>query len=109
MANVAALRYSLVCLAAILVVVGVTTQSFKKMMATYLVGVLGIAGVLLPDWAYFDRDFSRWTSPVTAQERASHVALRSGSTRFRIYPLRTAIYTTVYGLALYKWWIFVSS
>lgn len=77
MANAAALRYSLVCLAAILVVVGVTTQSFKKTMATYLVGVLGIAGVLLPDWAYFDRDFSRWTSPVTAQER-------SGSTRFSV-------------------------
>lgn len=29
--------------------------------------------------------------------------------RFRIYPLRLAVYTCVYGFGLYKWWAFVSS
>ncbi|GMY17287.1 signal peptidase complex-like protein DTM1 [Fagus crenata] len=108
MANDAVLRSSLIWLAAIIVVVGINTQSFKKMMGTYLVGVLGIAGVLLPDWGYFSRDFSRWTSPVTAEERASQIAKGSESKRFKIYPIRLAIYTTVYGFALYKWWIFIS-
>ena len=81
MANDAVLRSSLIWLAAIIVVVGINTQSFKKMMGTYLVGVLGIAGVLLPDWGYFSRDFSRWTSPVTAEERASQIAKGSESKR----------------------------
>ncbi|KAL4604134.1 signal peptidase complex-like protein DTM1 [Castanea sativa] len=110
MANDAALRSSLIWLAAVIVVVGISTRSFKKMMATYVVGGLGIAGVLLPDWCYFNRDFSRWTSPVTVEERASHTAsTRSGSIRFKIYPIRMTVYTTVYGFALYKWWIFVSN
>lgn len=61
--------------------VGLTTRSFKKMMVTYVVGMLGIAGVLLPDWAYFDRDFSRWGSAVTGEERASHIAQSSGLKR----------------------------
>lgn len=81
MANDAVLRSSLICLAAIILVVGICTQSFKKMVATYVVGVLGIAGVILPDWAYFNRDFSRWTSPITAEERAAQIAQRSGSKR----------------------------
>lgn len=81
MANDAVLRSSLIWLAAIILVVGICTQSFKKMMATYVVGVLGIAGVLLPDWGYFNRDFSRWTSPMTAEERAAQIAQRSGSKR----------------------------
>jgi hypothetical protein len=81
MANDAVLRSSLIWLAAIILVVGISTQSFKKMIATYVVGVLGIAGVLLPDWGYFNRDFSRWTSPITAEERAAQIAQRSGSKR----------------------------
>ncbi|XP_059461085.1 signal peptidase complex-like protein DTM1 isoform X2 [Corylus avellana] len=109
MANDAVLRSCLICLAAIILVVGICTQSFKKMVATYVVGVLGIAGVILPDWAYFNRDFSRWTSPMTAEERAAQIAQRSGSKRFRIYYMRVAIYTTVYALALNKWWTFVSN
>jgi hypothetical protein len=81
MANDAVLRSSLICLAAVILVVGISTQSFKKMVATYVVGVLGIAGVILPDWAYFNRDFSRWTSPITTEERAAQIAQRSGSKR----------------------------
>lgn len=85
MANDAALRSSLIWLAAVIVVVGISTRSLKKMMATYVVGGLGIAGVLLPDWCYFNRDFSRWTSPVTVEERASHIAsTRSGLKRFLV-------------------------
>ncbi|CAN6542749.1 hypothetical protein ACFX13_019954 [Malus domestica] len=110
MANDAVFRSSLVWLAVVIVVVGICTQSLKKMMLTYVVGVLGIAGLLLPDWGYFDRDFSRWTSPVSFEERASEIAQRSGLiTRFRKYPLRLAAYATVYGFALYKWWVFISS
>nr|XP_028949120.1 uncharacterized protein LOC103426280 isoform X1 [Malus domestica] len=78
MANDAVFRSSLVWLAVVIVVVGICTQSLKKMMLTYVVGVLGIAGLLLPDWGYFDRDFSRWTSPVSFEERASEIAQRSG-------------------------------
>lgn len=79
MANDAALRSALVWLAVVIAVVGLTTYSFKKMMVTYMVGMLGIAGILLPDWDYFDRDFSRWTTPVTGEERASMAAApRSG-------------------------------
>lgn len=85
MANDAVFRASLVWLAAVIVVVGVCTQSFKKMMLTYVVGVLGISGLLLPDWGYFDRDFSRWTSPVSAEERASELAQRSGLIRRSVY------------------------
>lgn len=83
MANDAVFRSSLVCLAVVVVIVGICTQSLKKMMVTYLVGVVGIGGVLLPDWGYFDRDFSRWSSPVTVEERASAIATaqRSGLAR----------------------------
>ncbi|KAM5575708.1 signal peptidase complex-like protein DTM1 [Rosa sericea] len=111
MANHAVFRSSLVCLALVLVVVGICTQSLKKIMVTYLVGVIGIGGVLLPDWGYFDRDFSRWGSPVTVEERASAIATaeRSGLARFKRYPMRLAAYATIYGFALYKWWRFVSS
>ncbi|XP_030542698.1 signal peptidase complex-like protein DTM1 [Rhodamnia argentea] len=108
MTNDAALRSSLVWLAAAMVVVGLWTHSFKKVAATYGAGVLGIAGVLLPDWDYFDRDFSRWTTPVSAEERAAISSHRSRFPRFRIYPLRAVMYACVYGFGLYKWWVFVS-
>ncbi|XP_021900556.1 signal peptidase complex-like protein DTM1 isoform X2 [Carica papaya] len=78
MASDTALRLSMVWLAAVIVVVGIWTQSLKKMMVTYVVGMLGIGGVLLPDWDFFDRDFSRWCSPVTADEREAALAQRSG-------------------------------
>ncbi|KAK9930527.1 hypothetical protein M0R45_027564 [Rubus argutus] len=111
MANDAVFRSSLVCLAVVVVLVGICTQSLKKMTVTYLVGVVGIGGVLLPDWGYFDRDFSRWWSPVTVEERASAIATaqRSGLARFKRYPMRLAAYATIYGFALYKWWRFVST
>ncbi|KAL5558996.1 hypothetical protein UlMin_035207 [Ulmus minor] len=110
MANDVALRSALVWLAAAVVIVGICTFSFKKMMATYLVGILGISGVFLPDWAYFDRDFSRWTNPVTAEERASDTTQRSGLLRrFRLYPVRVIAYVTIYGFGFYKWWMFVTS
>lgn len=77
MANDEALRSALVWLAAAMVVVGLWTHSFTKVMATYGAGMLGIAGVLLPDWDYFDRDFSKWTTPVSAEERAAVSSRRS--------------------------------
>lgn len=77
--NDVALRSSLVWLAVIMVIVGLCTLSWKKIMATYVVGIIGIAGLVLPDWDFFDRDFSRWTCPVTAEERASILARRQTS------------------------------
>ncbi|KAG1334610.1 putative signal peptidase complex-like protein DTM1 [Cocos nucifera] len=62
-----ALQSCLVALAAVVIVVGAWTFSFKKMMATYFLGLLGIAGILLPDWEFFDRDFSQWFTPLPAQ------------------------------------------
>ena len=104
MANDAALRTSMIWLAAIIVVVGISTRSFKKMMATYVVGGLGIAGVLLPDWCYFNRDFSRWTSPVTAEERASHIAsTRSGSKRLLVSSF--LFVTQLFNFNFFLFWI----
>ncbi|KAJ4822419.1 hypothetical protein Tsubulata_041595 [Turnera subulata] len=93
---------SLVWLAAGMVIVGICTQSFKKVMVTYMFGVLGIAGLLLPDWEFFDRDYSRWFSPVSQEDMAA-LAPRSGF-RSRISPLRLIAYAAVYGYATYNWW-----
>ncbi|XVF64780.1 hypothetical protein PTKIN_Ptkin09bG0194100 [Pterospermum kingtungense] len=81
MANDAALRSAIVWLAAIIVLVGICTLSLKKMMITYAFGMVGIAGILLPDWDYFDRDFSRWCYPATTRERATLLAQRTGLKR----------------------------
>ncbi|KAF8377306.1 hypothetical protein HHK36_030681 [Tetracentron sinense] len=109
MANDAILRYSLVCLGAIVLLIGVYTHSFKKMIFTYLFGLFAIAGLLLPDWEFFDRDFSHWFSPMSADDRGANSSHRSRSSRFRIYPLRLVLYATVYGIGLYKWWMFISN
>ncbi|XP_020206788.1 signal peptidase complex-like protein DTM1 [Cajanus cajan] len=110
MANDAALRTSLLWLAAVILAVGVCTHSLKKMMVTYVLGVIGISALLLPDWDYFNRDFSRWPYPVTAQERANSVqAQGSGFLRFANSPLRVIVYSVVYGYVMYKWWVYVSS
>lgn len=84
----AALRISLIWLAAIMVVVGIWTQSLKKVMVTYVVGMLGIAGLFLPDWDFFDRDYSRWCYPITEEEKTA-LAQRSG---FRLVLLQFFIY-----------------
>ncbi|GLT31140.1 hypothetical protein SLA2020_059000 [Shorea laevis] len=111
MAEDAALRSSTVCLAVIMVIVGIWTLSLKKMMVTYMFGMLGIAGLLLPDWDFFDRDYSRWCYPVTTEERDRLAALaqRSRLRRYRIYPVRVVVYTTIYAYGLYKWWELLSS
>ncbi|XP_057440079.1 signal peptidase complex-like protein DTM1 [Lotus japonicus] len=108
MANDAALRTSLLWLAALILVVGICTNSFKKMMVTYVLGVAGIGGVLLPDWDYFNRDFSRWPYPVTSEEREASLHQGSGFLRFANSPLRVIGYIGVYGYAIYKWWEYVS-
>lgn len=87
MANDAALRTSLLWLAALILVVGICTNSFKKMMVTYVLGVAGIGGVLLPDWDYFNRDFSRWPYPVTSEEREASLHQGSGFLRCPPSPL----------------------
>nr|DAD41128.1 TPA_asm: hypothetical protein HUJ06_015451 [Nelumbo nucifera] len=65
--------------------------------------------LLLPDWEFFDRDFSQWFYPMTTEQGDANSSQRSKSTGFRIYPLRIILYTTVYGFGLYKWWMFVSN
>ncbi|KAF3773171.1 hypothetical protein EJ110_NYTH55952 [Nymphaea thermarum] len=63
-----ALRYSLFSLAAVVCGVGLYTLSLKKMVVVYLSGLLLIAGVVLPDWEFFERDMSQWTSPRAATQ-----------------------------------------
>ncbi|PSS31636.1 Signal peptidase complex-like protein [Actinidia chinensis var. chinensis] len=103
-----ALRSSLLWLAAIVVVTGLYTQSLKKMGATYLVGILAIAGVLLPDWDFFDRPVSQWCSPISVDLHDTPQTPKP-PTRFKFYPVRLVIYTAVYGFAFYKWWMFISN
>ncbi|KAM7520765.1 hypothetical protein LguiB_019727 [Lonicera macranthoides] len=111
MADDGVFRSCLVWLAAVVAVIGLYTQSLTKMMGTYLFGMFGIAGILLPDWDFFDRPVSQWCSPVCVDELGPHSSHRFPKvpTRFRMYPIRLVAYITVYGFALYKWWIFVSS
>ncbi|XP_050212181.1 signal peptidase complex-like protein DTM1 [Mercurialis annua] len=103
----AALRTSLVWLAGVMLVVGICTQSFKKVMLTYGVGVVAVAGVLLPDWDYFDRQFSRWSSPITQQDKAA--LAHTSAFRNSVSPVRLIVYTAVYGYGLYKWWTYITS
>ncbi|XP_020594669.1 signal peptidase complex-like protein DTM1 [Phalaenopsis equestris] len=108
MDNDAALRSCLVALAALMVVVGLCSFSLKKVLATYAYGILGIAGLLLPDWEFFDRDYSQWFTPMTVPSGpgANRIA-RAG--RFKFHPLRVALLSAIYCFGLYKWWKYVSS
>ncbi|KAL7597079.1 signal peptidase complex-like protein DTM1 [Lactuca sativa] len=111
MADDATLRRSLICLAAIMAVIGLYTHSLKKVMATYLFGMLAIGGVVLPDWEFFDRPVSQWNSPLSVPHLPPLHPPHSPPTpsRFRFYPIRTMIYAMVYGYAFYKWWMYISS
>ncbi|XP_020685980.1 signal peptidase complex-like protein DTM1 [Dendrobium catenatum] len=110
MDNDAALRTSLVALAALMAVVGLCSFSLKKVLATYAYGILGIAVLLLPDWEFFDRDFSQWFTPMTVPPGpGANRIVRSGAGRFKFYPLRVAVLSAIYCFGLYKWWMFVSS
>ncbi|XP_072979247.1 signal peptidase complex-like protein DTM1 [Typha angustifolia] len=102
----AALQSSLVGLAVVMALVGLWTMSFKKMIATYAFGVGGIAGIFLPDWEFFDRDFSQWFTPMPAAGRTDW---ESETLRFKFSPLRVAGLTTIYSFCLYKWWMYISS
>ncbi|XP_074573749.1 signal peptidase complex-like protein DTM1 [Curcuma longa] len=106
----AALQTSLLALAAVMVLVGIWTFSLKKMLGTYAFGILGIAGILLPDWEYFDRDFSQWSTPMPMPARRTPgVALAHDTFRFKFHPLRVTIITLIYSFGLYKWWKFLSN
>ncbi|CDP01058.1 unnamed protein product [Coffea canephora] len=111
MVNDAVFRSALAWLAAMVLLVGLCTQSFKKMLVTYILGMFAISGVLLPDWEFFDRRFSQWRTPLTVDEKRTPRSARTQATptRFRIHPIRVAIYTIVYGFGFYKWWMFVST
>ncbi|KAF5184869.1 signal peptidase complex-like protein DTM1 [Thalictrum thalictroides] len=74
------------------------------MFATYVFGILAISGILLPDWEFFDRDFSQWVYPMSADNDS---AQNPRSKRFRFYPVRVVLYTTIYSFGLYKWWMYV--
>ncbi|KAK1314260.1 hypothetical protein QJS10_CPA06g02066 [Acorus calamus] len=136
-----ALRSSLVSLGAVIVLIGICTFSFKKMFVTYAFGLFAIAGLVLPDWEFFDRDVSQWFSPMPFDDARgrgySDQITRSGSNNdlkalmgvalfngnvihvnaihcghaafFKFYPLRTILYTVVYGVGLYKWWTYITS
>ncbi|KAK1405682.1 signal peptidase complex-like protein DTM1 [Heracleum sosnowskyi] len=107
MANDAVFRSSLIWLAVVIVGVGIYTQSLKKMMATYVFGMLALCGILLPDWDYFDRPISQWCSPITLNKSDSTTA--PSTTRFKLYPIRLLIYTIIYIYGFYKWWMFISN
>ncbi|CAH2035360.1 unnamed protein product [Thlaspi arvense] len=109
MGNEATLRSSMVGLAMVMVFVWIWTQSLKKTVVTYAIGVSLIGGIILPDWDFFDRNFSRWGYPVTAEERAAALSRKSQRSRFRVYPMRMVVYGMVYGYAVYRWWMFVSN
>lgn len=84
MGNEASMRSSMVGLAVVMVLVWLWTQSLKKTAVTYAIGVSLIAGIVLPDWDFFDRNFSRWTYPVTAEERAAALSRKSQPSRLLI-------------------------
>ncbi|XP_071696290.1 signal peptidase complex-like protein DTM1 [Rutidosis leptorrhynchoides] len=109
MADDGALRKSLVCLAVIMVIIGLYTHSLKKTLATYIFGMFGIGGIVLPDWEFFDRPVSEWTSPLSVPQSMLPPHSTPSPSRFRFYPIRTIIYTIVYGYAFYKWWMYIST
>ncbi|XP_068638779.1 signal peptidase complex-like protein DTM1 [Aristolochia californica] len=109
MGSDAVLRSSLVFLAALVVLVGFCTFSLKKMFATYVFGLLAIAGVVLPDWEFFDRDFKEWFSPLPFDKRNRNSVGNSTAIRFKLYPGRLVLYTTIYSFGLYKWWKFITN
>ncbi|KAL2518073.1 peptidase [Abeliophyllum distichum] len=64
-------RSSMIWLAAIIVLMGLYTQSLQKMVATYFFGMFVICGVLLPDWEFFNRSVYQWCTPVTIPDVGS--------------------------------------
>ena len=60
---------TLVVLAAAMVLMGLATYGFV---------ILAIAGVLLPDWEFFDRDYSKWLTPMPA---SGHTATATAADR----------------------------
>ncbi|KAI5654825.1 hypothetical protein M9H77_32012 [Catharanthus roseus] len=112
MINDAVFRSSVASLAVIVVIVGLYTFSLKKMLATYLFGMFAVCGVILPDWEFFDRSFSQWCTPINVESVHSLPSApgnyQNASTRFKMYPIRMAVYAMVYGFVFYKWWMIVS-
>ncbi|KAG9451510.1 hypothetical protein H6P81_011475 [Aristolochia fimbriata] len=109
MGSDAVLRASLVSLAALVVLVGFCTFSLKKMFATYVFGLVAIAGVVLPDWEFFDRDLKDWFSPLPFDRRSRNSSGNSAAMRFKLYPGRLVLYSVIYGFGLYKWWKIITS
>ncbi|XP_009413547.2 signal peptidase complex-like protein DTM1 isoform X1 [Musa acuminata AAA Group] len=103
----AALQKGMVVIVAAVVVVGVCTFSLEKMLATYAVGIVGIAGILLPDWEFFHQDFPQWFAFMRA--RRATAGRCPASWRFRLYRLSSALITLIYAVGLFRWWMFVSS
>ncbi|XP_078444169.1 peptidase [Wolffia australiana] len=103
------LRTCLVSLGAAVLAVGFFTFSVKKMIATYIFGILGISGIMLPDWEYFDRDFSQWLTPMPADSHSGPVGAFDQSSRFKFHPLRVTMLTAVYSFGIYKWWGYMAS
>lgn len=85
MADDTVLRVALVALAAGVLLTGFYTHSFTKMFFTYMFGICGIAGVLLPDWTYFNRDFNKWFSPVDLNDDVLQQSNKSLFKRYNFY------------------------
>uniref|UniRef100_A0A803N0P1 FBD domain-containing protein n=1 Tax=Chenopodium quinoa TaxID=63459 RepID=A0A803N0P1_CHEQI len=60
------------------------------MMVTYFMGLGGIAGILLPDWEFFDREISKWTQPVCVDDINRSDVLRPGSSSQFLVMLKLA-------------------
>ncbi|KAL8030285.1 hypothetical protein ABFX02_14G276600 [Erythranthe guttata] len=101
----AVLRICLIWLAAIMVLTGMYTQSLKKTAATYLFGMLAIGGVVLPDWKFFDRPLSQWCTLVSGANGDDGPT----QSRMKLYPVRIAIYTAVYGFGFREWLNYIRS
>ncbi|KAL4196176.1 hypothetical protein AMTRI_Chr04g182030 [Amborella trichopoda] len=97
---------SVVCVGVVVCIVGLyTCFSLKKMVVTYATLLVLVAGVLLPDWTFFARDFSQWTTPMPLPRPIHHAP--PSSPGFKIYPMRLAIFGVVYGFTLYKLWMYI--
>lgn len=88
------LRRSLVSLGAAVFLVGLCTFSFKKMVATYIFGILAVCGILLPDWEFFDRDFSQWFTPMPADSHTGPAGPFDQTSRFGTSPILFDVFSS---------------
>lgn len=104
-------QYSMILSALAAFIWGYYTWSFKKMIVTYIVGVLCSMLVVIPDWAFFKRPPSEWGYPMPT-DKDSAIAQKArfqilnktpnSTQRFNFYPLRMIVFILSYGYMIYK-------